>query len=246
MGVDWLEVKRVANRLAEASPTGWLSDTATYELLTLCGVPVPEWRVAINADDVALAAKAIGFPVVLKAIAADLLHKSDEKGVVLDVASAEQASAIAGDFAERFGTRLQGILVQRQCAPGIELFVGINHESHTVPVLVIGAGGTDAEILDDRRVCVAPLNENQARDALLSLRLSPKLTGYRTHPAVSLDPIVSLICRIGLLATVVAEITELDLNHIVITSASTLAVDARIRMAQNPQGPQPLQAMRRL
>jgi succinyl-CoA synthetase beta subunit len=238
-------VRSAASRCASESETGWLDQTAVNELLRLTGVEIPPSKVAADADAVAQAATAVGFPVVLKAQVTGLLHKSDEGAVVLDVRDTDDARAVAATFKERFGERLSGVFVQHQVGHGVELLIGANRSPLGLPVIVVGAGGTDAEILDDQRVCIAPLTHAQAREALLSLRLAPMLTGYRTHPPVPIDDLASLVCRIGLLVAVTPQLVELELNPVIATASSVIAVDARIKVTNQPETLHPLQAMRR-
>jgi acyl-CoA synthetase (NDP forming) len=245
LGVNWVEVRRFVSQRAQLRE-GWLEPGDTFELLGMIGVPIPAYETAHTADEVARAATTIGFPVVLKVVGQSILHKSDEGGVAIDVESADEARIIAAGMVQHFGTRLESILVQKQASPGVELLVGGLNAPTSVPIVVVGAGGTDAEILQDRQICVAPITQSRAHDVVMSLRLAPKLTGYRSHPPLPLDDIVDVITRIGLLTAAVPEIAELDLNPVIATPSSVLAVDARIRVAKRADPLQPLQAMRRI
>ncbi len=245
LDVNWVEVRRFVSQLAQQRE-GWLEPGDTFELLGMIGVPIPAYRVALTADDVARAATSIGFPVVLKVVGESVLHKSDEGGVAIDVESADEARIIAAGMVKHFGTRLASILVQKQAAPGVELLVGGLNVPPSVPIVVVGAGGIDAEIVQDRQICVAPITQRRAHDILLSLRLAPKLTGYRSHPPLPVGDIVDVVTRIGLLTAAVPEIAELDLNPVIATPSAVLAVDARIRVAKRADPLQPLQALRRM
>ncbi len=245
LAVNWVEVRRFVSQLA-LQREGWLEPGDTFELLGMIGVPIPAYSTAQTADEVARAATSIGFPVVLKVVGESVLHKSDEGGVAIDVESADEARIIAAGMVKHFGARLSSILVQKQASPGIEILVGGLNAPTSVPIVVVGAGGTDAEILQDRQICVAPITQSRAHDVLMSLRLAPKLIGYRSHPPLPVDDVVDVITRIGLLTAAVPEIAELDLNPVIATPSSVIAVDARIRVASRADPLQPLQAMRRI
>jgi acetate---CoA ligase (ADP-forming) len=245
LDVNWVEVRRFVSQLAQLRE-GWLEPGDIFELLGMIGVPIPAYQTARTADEVARAATSIGFPVVLKVVGDSILHKSDEGGVAIDVESADEARIIAAGMVKYFDARLSSILVQKQASPGLEVLVGGLNAPMSVPIVLVGAGGTDTEILQDRQICVAPITQTRAHHLLMSLRLAPKLTGYRSHPPLPVYDIVDVITRIGLLTASVPEIAELDLNPVIATPTSVLAVDARIRVAKRADPLQPLQAMRRI
>ena len=169
-----------------------------------------------------------------------VVHKSDAGAVALGLTSAAAVLRTVVGFRERFGDRLRHVLVQRQAATGVELLIGGVRDPAIGPLVVIAAGGIDAEVLRDRCVVLAPLTEQQARQAIARLRMFPLLNGFRDRPVVPIEPIVDVVQRIGLLMATVPEITELDLNPVIASPEACLVVDARIAVA--PPAVNPLRA----
>jgi acyl-CoA synthetase (NDP forming)/GNAT superfamily N-acetyltransferase len=241
--VDLLPVRQRARRLAaEAATPGWLEPAATFGLLSELGVPVVPWATADSAAEAARAATRLGFPCVLKANVTGVVHKSDEGAVALDIGSAAAVRRQFASFRRAFGARLQDVVVQHQAEAGVELLIGGVRDPAIGPLVVVAAGGVQAELLRDRSVVLAPLTVGEAAGALERLRSFPLLRGFRGRPVVPLEPLVGIIHRIGLLMSTVPEIAELDLNPVIASPSGSAVVDARISVALPPVAP--LRAMR--
>jgi ATP-grasp domain len=241
--LDLLPVRQHARRLADAADSpGWLDPTATFGLLHDLGVPVVPWATATTAAQAATVARRLGFPCVLKANVAGVVHKSEEGAVVLGVETAAAVRRHVAAFRRSFGERLRDIVVQHQVEAGVELLIGGVRDPAIGPLVVVAAGGTQAELLRDRTVVLAPLSRAEAAAALQGLRTFPLLRGFRGHPVVPDEPLVDIIHRIGLLMATVPEISELDLNPVIASPTASAVVDARIAVA--PQTVAPLRAMR--
>lgn len=220
----------------------WLTTVDMFSLLETLGIPVTPWAIGRSGGDCVEHARRLGFPCVLKADVVGVVHKSDESAVVLGVASAAMVRRVVADFQHRFGARLQQIVVQRQSGPGVEMLIGAVRDPSVGPLVVVAAGGTEAELLGDRSVLLAPVAPASARSAVERLRMFPLLRGFRGRPAVPLEPLVDIIGQIGLLMATVPEILELDLNPVIATPEGCVAVDARIAVA--PHVVQPIRSMR--
>ena len=241
--VDMLPVRQRARRLASAvAAPGWLGPADALGLLEDVGVPVARWSVAANAAECVRAAQRVGFPCVIKADVSDVVHKADEGAVVVGVGSASAARRTATMFREHFGSRLRRLLVQQQAAAGIELLIGGVRDPAIGPLVVVAAGGAEAEVLRDRNVVLAPLTAGQARRAVERLRMYPLFAASRGRPAVPVEPIVELIQRVGLLMATVPEISEVDLDPVITAPTGCVVVDARIAVAPPPV--QPLRTLR--
>jgi acetyl-CoA synthetase len=196
--------------------------------LAAYGVPVPESVVARSPEEAARAAAGLGFPVVLKALAADLVHKSEAGGVVVGLESAEavdEAAAAMAGVAERF-------LVERM-VPGalLELLVGVQRDPRLGLALTVGAGGVLAELVDDTATLLLPATREEIRAALTGLRVGPVLRGFRGRSA-DLESVVSAVQAVAAYAMDhTAALVELEVNPLLVLPVGAVAVDALVRLA---------------
>jgi acyl-CoA synthetase (NDP forming) len=152
-----------------------------------------------------------------------------------------QAGEAMGD---RLGDQVQGYVVQRMAPSGIELLAGVATDPAFGPLVIFGAGGTAAELLQDRIVRPAPLNAEDAGQMVRGLRISPLLDGYRGAPVIDHAPLEELLVRLGQLTDTIPEIVEIDLNPVIVTPQRLHIVDLRIRVV--PAIPHPELSVRRL
>ena len=212
-----------------------LTESTSKALLSAYEIPVTKTYVARSPEDAVELAHRVGFPVALKVFSPDITHKTDVGGVQLDVASDEQVQ----DAYERITAsarehepeaQITGVTVQRMVtAPNArELIVGAKRDPVFGTVLLIGAGGVTAELYDDRALELPPLNERLVRRALESLRVWPLLSGFRGHEAVDIDRLIEVLIRFSYLVADYPEIVEFDVNPLLATPDSVVALDARI------------------
>ena len=187
---------------------------------------------------------AVGTPCVVKGDVERLLHKSDEGAVMLDIVDAEAASEAYRALVDRFGSRLRGAIVQAQAAPGLEILVGVVRHPGFGPVVLVGAGGTEAELRNDLAVLIAPVSTAAATRAINRLRLAPLLHGYRGRPPLPVDQLADLVHRVSLLAIAVPELDQLDLNPVIVDPAGCIVVDARVAVVDDVTPVKPLRGMR--
>jgi len=230
--IDWLAVRRLVRAEAVANTAGdnWLPPAACERIMRAAGIRVVRSGIATSPEQaVELAAELIGDTgtLVLKAIVPGLLHKTDAGGVLLDIPLAGVAPGFKV-FAGRFPT-LTGVLVQEQVAPGPELLIGARQDPSAGPLVVVAAGGVEAELLKDRSLRAAPLTLDGARELVLSLRTAPRLTGYRGRPAVNMDDVAHTVARISQLVALVPELAEFEINPLVANTTGAVAVDMRLR-----------------
>ncbi|WP_330844107.1 acetate--CoA ligase family protein [Actinophytocola sp.] len=191
--------------------------------LAAFGVPVPEGRV-VAPDDAADAAAEIGYPVVLKAVAAQLVHKTEAGAVRLDLRDAEDVRRAAKDL----GVLSPRVLVERMATGALaELIVGVRAEPGFGMALTMGSGGVLVELVRDTATLLLPVDREQVRSALLGLRVARLLTGFRGAPPADLDAIVDAVLAIARYATE-REVRELDVNPLLVFPDGVLAVDAVI------------------
>jgi acyl-CoA synthetase (NDP forming) len=213
--------------LAAAGET--LTERDAGRILSAYGVPVVEERLAQSAEEAVAAARAIGYPVVLKAESPTILHKT-ELGVVR-VAIADDASVRrnhAEIVAAARGHELRGVLVQPMIE-GAEVIVGARIDPTVGPLVVVGSGGVLVELIHDTVAALAPVSPAEARAMFARLRGYRLLTGFRGGAGVDLDALADAVARISEFAADFAgEIEEMDVNPLRCGAARIAAVDALI------------------
>jgi acetyltransferase len=227
-------------RIVDGAPDGYLSAADAYRVLELYGIPVAGWRSTGSAEEARRAAEELGFPVVLKAEARDLVHKSDIGAVRIGLEDGEAVLRAADEMTNALaeaGHPVGGFLVQQQLGEGHEVIFGLASDPRFGPVLMFGLGGRYVEVFNDVRFGVTPLTELEARDMVTGIRGFKLLTGVRGEPAADLDMLVEVQLRIAQLSTRHPRILELDINPFFAAADRTAAraVDVRIRVGE-PEG----------
>ncbi len=219
-----------------------LSETDTKMLLELYGIPVTRPVPADSAEAAVLAARDLGHPVVMKIRSPDITHKSDVGGVILNLENDEAVREAFTTMQATVGARLpkarlEGVTIQpmHRAGSATELILGLKMDPVFGSVLLVGSGGVEAEIWQDRCIGLPPLNERLARGMLESLKIWPLLEGYRGKPPVDLDALVQVIMRLSYLASDNPEIQELDINPLVAGPRGVMALDARAVIQPVPE-----------
>ena len=218
---------------AHAARSRTLSESESKRLLVAFGVPVTRERLADGVDAAVLAATEIGFPVALKLDSADIPHKT-EAGVIRlglrDEAEVQSAAEALQQIGAAFPHRpvINGILVQEMAKAGTEFMVGMRRDPQFGSLVLCGFGGVDVELVRDVAVQLAPVDREQARDLILSLKRAPILTGYRNRPALDLEALIDVVCRVSDLAIDMQGIVEIDINPFILHEHGGVAVDALI------------------
>jgi len=211
-------------RTALDTTRGALPYALARGLLQACGVRFCREAIAASADDAVAAAERIGYPVVVKADATGLTHKTEAGGVVLDVVDAAAVRAACAALRVRAGA--ERFVVQERVGPGVELLVGARRDEVFGPVVVVGVGGVLTEVLRDVSVRLAPLGEGEAA-AMLEEGARPRLlAGPRGLRPVERGALVGVIEAIGGLITAQPRIAEIDVNPLIAAGADLIAVDA--------------------
>ena len=210
-------------RLASGEPVGEREGLA---LLADYGVPTVAVRAAAAADEAAAAAATIGYPVALKTAAPGIAHKSDVGGVRLGLADEASVRAAYEDIAARLGPE---VVVTAMAAKGVEVALGIVHDTTFGPLVLVGAGGILVELLKDRRLGLPPLDAPRARRLVDGLQMRPVMDGARGAPAVDVDALVGAVVRLSLLAADLGDlIGALDVNPLLVSPGGCEAVDALV------------------
>ena len=239
-----LEVNRdPAERLlakARAEGRSRLSETDALDLLGAYGIPVaraPLARapLARDAQEAAELARHVGYPVVLKIVAPDIVHKTDVGGVLTDLRSADQvtegyASIVRSARAARPDARIEGVLVQNMVRGGRELIVGMKRDPSFGPMVMFGLGGVLVEVLGDVTFRLAPMGRQDAADMIRGIRGVALLDGVRGAPPVAFAALESILLRLSRLALDFPAIAEIDANPVLAFDAGAIAVDARVML----------------
>jgi len=199
------------------------------------GVPTTSWLVAKSEEEAVSMSEAIGYPVVLKILSPEIIHKSDAGGVKLNLGRGEVRGAY-NELIARFKERhVIGVSVQEMAMPGLEVIVGATRDATFGPVLMFGLGGVFVEVLKDVAFRVIPVTEGDAQEMMEEIRGYQLLQGYRGQSA-DVASLRDILLKVSDLVTAYPDIREVDLNPVFAYSEGSLVVDARMILAP-PQSP---------
>jgi acetyltransferase len=240
--------RKIRTLIDEARRAGrtLLTEYESKQILTLCGIPAVETRMARSPDEAAAAAAAIGFPVVVKLHSETITHKTDVGGVKLNLPDTEAVRAafraIETSVAERAGRdRFQGVTVQPMWnARGYELIVGSATDAQFGPVVAFGSGGELVEVYRDRALALPPLNTTLAHRLLEQTLIFKALRGVRGRQAVDIGALEALLVRFSRLIVDNPAIKEADINPLVASAEGIMALDARFVLHDSSVGPSAL------
>jgi acetate---CoA ligase (ADP-forming) len=232
--VDRDTVQRVV-REACGRGTDHLAGPEALAVFRAYGIPVLESRVVNTADEAAAAAEELGLPVVLKVESADVVHKSDVGGVVVNLGTADEVRAefdamMARVRAKLPDARLDGALIQPFVRGGRETIIGGTTDPTFGPLLMFGLGGIYVEAMQDVSFRVSPVSDEDAREMVRAIRGYRVLEGFRGEPPVDQATLIEMIQRVSQLMMENPEIEELDINPFLIKEHGGVALDARIRV----------------
>lgn len=223
----------------------WLDEVRAKALLETCGIRVVPTRRAHDAEEAAHVAAEIGFPVALKIISPQVLHKSDVGGVALNLQSEHEVRIAAlrmrQDLARlKPDAHVLGFAVEAMAKRpgGREVIVGVTNDPVFGPVILCGLGGTDVELTNRHAVALPPLNALLADDLIARAGIKPLFAASRGRPAIDEAALRDVLLRISRLVCELPGIAELDINPLVVDAHGAIALDARVRVAM--PGAQPL------
>ena len=209
----------------------------TDRALALCrayGIPVAPWEVAADPSEAAEAADRLGYPVALKLLSAEVVHKSDVGGVALALSDAE---AVRREAERMLALAADGrLMVQRMAAPGVEVILGGKRDPSFGPVVMFGLGGVYVEVFDDVSFRVAPLSRADAEEMVAEVRGSRLLEGVRGRPPMDREAVVGTLLALSRLLVENPRVAEVDVNPLVVTERGAVAVDARVVVGRGQGG----------
>ncbi|WP_338051570.1 GNAT family N-acetyltransferase [Pseudonocardia acidicola] len=228
---DGIDVDRaravVAADLARRPAGGWLDPAATEELLRAAGVTVAPTLVIRTLEDAVRRWQRIGGPVAIKADVPGVLHKSAADAVFTGLDSRRQVLHAVRELRSRFGDRLRAVVMQPMAGHGTELLVGVTSDPLCGPLLTVGLGGVNTDLVDDRAHCLVPVTDGDVDEVLAALRAGPRLFPPDA-PGRGLARDVAV--RLARLADLVPELAELEINPLVVSGTAAIAVDGRVRV----------------
>lgn len=211
-----------------------LTEIESKDVLRSYGVKTTTEYAAKTASEASSYASKLGYPVVLKVLSPEITHKSDVGGVITNLRTAEEVSdafekIMTNVKSKRPEARIQGIIVENQLPPGLEVIVGSIVDRDFGPVVAFGPGGVFVEVLRDLSYGLAPVSEKEALAVISSTKASRLLQGVRGEPPVDMNKLVELIMRASLLSFE-QPIAEMDLNPVIASADGCAVADARIRI----------------
>lgn len=206
------------------------------EAKTLCidyGIPVTRFELAKDEAEAVKHATKIGYPLVLKIVSPDIIHKTDVGGVIIGIKNADGVrigykQIVANMKKHEPKARIMGVLIQEMAPAAIEVIVGFVKDPQFGPAVMFGLGGIFVEVLKDVTFRIAPIDRDEATEMISEVKAFPLLKGYRNMPPADVNAISDMLLNTSRLVTDHPEIKELDLNPIIVYEKGAKAVDARI------------------
>ncbi len=238
------DIKAIREPIERALNEGreWLTTVEANAVLQAYGVPTVELRVAKSPEEAHRTAVSMGFPVALKILSTDIVHKSDVGAVTLNLKDGPSVARAAATMLLRVAeahpdAHIDGFILQPMAsrAGAHELIVGISEDPLFGPVILFGQGGTAVEVVNDQALALPPLNTILARDLIDRTRIARLLKGYRDRPPSDVKSIVKVLLALQDIAIDLPEVKELDINPLWANDQGVIALDARIRIANEPR-----------
>lgn len=211
----------------------YLLETEAKAVCMEYDIPVTKFELAKNEAEAVKFADAIGYPVVLKIVSPDIIHKSDVGGVLVGLKNSKDVRSGYNHIIKNVRKHnekagIVGILVQEMAPSSTEVIVGMTKDPQFGPALMFGLGGIFVEVLKDVTFRIAPVTADEAREMISEVKAYPLLKGYRGMPPADIDAIVKILLSTSKLVMEHDEIKELDLNPIMVYRKGAKTVDARI------------------
>ena len=217
-----------------------LNEMEARQVVAAYGLELPKSYLAFNADQAVEFAQEIGYPLVMKIISPDILHKSDMGGVVVGIKNDKEVRRTYQDImlrARRYmpDADIWGVAVQEMVDMGKEVILGVTKDPTFGHMIMFGLGGIYVEVLKDVQFGIAPITPGQAREMITGLRSFPLFAGVRGEKASDIDAMVDCLLRISQMVTDLPQIVELDINPLFAyeKGKGVMAVDARIVIASD-------------
>lgn len=216
----------------------YLLEPEAKEIIRAYGIPTTKFKVARTPSEAVKYAEEIGYPVVLKIVSPDIIHKSDVGGVKVNLKNQDEVVKAFNEILEnvkrhKSDARIVGVLVQEFCPEGREVIVGMAKDPQFGPALMFGLGGIFVEVLKDVSFRVAPITRYDAEEMIKEIKAYPILEGIRGQPPADIEALIDILLKVSNLVIEHPEIDQLDLNPIFAYPKGAKAVDARIILSKH-------------
>jgi len=206
-----------------------LTEPEAMELLARHGIITPDFRLAKGGQEDVAACREVGFPVVMKVVSPDILHKSDVGGVKLNIADEDAALTAYRELEQvASGKDFRGVIIYRMLPKGREVILGFTRDPQFGPVIAFGLGGIYTEVLKDISLSIAPLDKAAALKLIQSIKTYPLLAGVRGEAPADLEALAEMLSKFSQLPFIYPQLAEADLNPVFAYESGAVAVDARL------------------
>ena len=210
-----------------------LTEIEAKQVFKEAGLQVTDTRLTTNKKDAIDTSMEMGFPVALKIVSPDIMHKTEAKGVKLNLKTGDEVAKafdeIMASAEEKFpNANIHGISVQRMATPGLEIILGSNVDEQFGSVLMFGLGGIFVEVMKDVSFGITPITKRDAREMIHNIKGYPLLNGFRGTPRIDVANLESWLLKLSDFAQSYPEVKELDLNPVFAYAQGAMVVDARI------------------
>ena len=234
--MDKEKIYSIINRAREEGRLQLLENEAK-DILKACGLDVPEYKLAKTIDEAVEYAKEIGYPVVLKIVSEDIIHKSDIGGVKVGIKNEEELKNAYREIMYRAKksypeANIRGILVNEMVEKGVETIIGSSEDPQFGPVIMFGLGGIYVEVLKDVAFRVAPIDKEDALEMINDIKSYPLLYGVRGEKRKDINSLAENISVLSHLTYEISEIVEIDINPLMVLEEGCKVVDARMTLKE--------------
>jgi len=210
-----------------------LTEFESKKILKQAGISVVETKLAKSQKEAVSLSQKMGFPIALKIVSPDVIHKSDSGGVKLSLNNMSEVKKAYDEILKKVKKQypdavIHGVSVQKMVRPGTEVIVGVSKDPQFGPVIMFGLGGIFVEVLKDVTFRVIPVEQRDAREMIKEVKGYPLLQGYRGKESANISALVEIILKISKLIEENPHIKELELNPIFVYRDKAVGVDARI------------------
>jgi len=210
-----------------------LLETEAKELLKEYGISVPDFKLIENEEEISGLAKEINFPIAMKIVSPDIIHKTDAGGVKLNIKDEKEAKLAYQEIiskAKKYNKEAQifGVITDSMILQGTEIIIGMMQDPHFGPVIMFGLGGIFVEVLKDISFRILPIEERDAQEMINEIKGYEILKGVRGEGPKDIKAIKNLLLKISQLALENPEISEIDLNPVFIFEKGLQVIDARM------------------
>jgi acetyl coenzyme A synthetase (ADP forming)-like protein len=210
---------------------GWLTPIEANALLAAVGIPTPRSHLAASIDEAVETAMRLGFPVAVKAVGRELLHKTEHKAIRLNLQSRLEVRLAATELTRSLGDKVEGLLVQQMITGGAEMMLGAIYDKTFGHVIVCGSGGVLIELIADSQCRLYPVTDQDADEMVTGLKGVRLLKGFRGGAVADVAAFRDSILRISALVGICPEIQELDVNPLAVLPGGVSALDVRVRVS---------------